>query len=98
MHSELLSGLESPIVTPTLYGTDVSFLFHHCILLFAGADQVTLDGVYHSPLGAVIAVDGKVGRPWYGSPEVLPKWVHHISQTQKSNSVVEVGDTLPPNL
>ena len=64
----------------------------------AGADQVTLDGVYHSPLGAVIAVDGKVGRPWYGSPEVLPKWVHHISRTQESDSIVEVGDALPPTL
>lgn len=63
----------------------------------AGADQVTLDGVYHSPLGAVIAVDGKVGRPWYGSPEVLPKWIHHIS-CDESDSMVEVGDTLPPTL
>ena len=62
----------------------------------AGADQVTLDGVYHSPLGAVIAVDGKVGRPWYGSPEVLPKWIQHIS-CDESNNMVEVGDTLPPN-
>lgn len=62
-----------------------------------GADQVTLDGVYHSPLGAVIAVDGKVGRPWYGSPEVLPKWIHHIS-CDESDSMVEVGDTLPPKL
>lgn len=65
---------------------------------FAGADQVTLDGVYHSPLGAVVAVDGKIGRPWYGSPEVLPQWVQHISDTNESDSVVEVGDTLPPNL
>lgn len=63
-----------------------------------GADQVTLDGVYHSPLGAVVAVDGKIGRPWYGSPEVLPKWIHHISDTNESDSIVEVGDTLPPNL
>ncbi len=63
----------------------------------AGADQVTLDGVYHSPLGAVIAVDGKVGRPWYGSPEILPKWIHHIS-CDESDSMVELGDTLPPNL
>ena len=63
----------------------------------AGADQVTLDGVYHSPLGAVIAVDGKVGRPWYGSPEVLPKWVQHISCDESDNRV-EVGDTLPPNV
>lgn len=67
------------------------------VLVTAGADQVTLDGVYHSPLGAVIAVDGKVGRPWYGSPEVLPKWIHHIS-CDESDSMVEVGDTLPPNL
>ena len=63
----------------------------------SGADQVTLDGVYHSPLGEVIAVDGKAGRPWYGSPEILPRWVHHIS-CDESNNVVEVGDTLPHEL
>ena len=33
-----------------------------------GAEHVTLDGVYHSPLGA------GAGRPWYGSADVLPKW------------------------
>ena len=68
------------------------------LMLPAGADQVTLDGVYHSPLGAVVAVDGKIGRPWYGSPEVLPQWINHISDTNESDSIVEIGDTLPPNL
>ena len=62
-----------------------------------GADQVTLDGVYHSPLGAVIAVDGKVGRPWYGSPEILPQWIRHID-CDESQNVVEVGSTLPPDM
>ena len=38
----------------------------------AGAKHVTLDGVYHSPLGAIIAVDGKPGRPWYGEPVSVP--------------------------
>lgn len=46
----------------------------------AGAKQITLDGVYHSPLGAVLpAADGsKPGRPWYGSPECVDGWVHEI--------------------
>ena len=39
----------------------------------AGAKHVTLDGVYHSPLGAIIAVDGKPGRPWYGEPASGPR-------------------------
>lgn len=34
-----------------------------------GAAQVTLDGVFHGPLGASEA------RPWYGSPGVLEQWV-----------------------
>ena len=72
-------------------------LLLHGHVYIAGADQVTLDGVYHSPLGSVIAVYGKVGRPWYCSPEVLPKWIQHIS-CDESDSMVELGDTLPPNV
>lgn len=67
------------------------------MLVLTGADQVTLDGVYHSPLGAVLAVDGKVGRPWYGSPEILPQWIRHID-CDESQNVVEVGSTLPPDM
>ncbi|KAK9829466.1 hypothetical protein WJX72_006040 [[Myrmecia] bisecta] len=44
-----------------------------------GAKQLTLDGVYHSPLGALEAVeDGKPGRPWYGSTGVLDQWLEHV--------------------
>lgn len=44
----------------------------HCLACVAGAKQVTLEGVYHSPLGAA------VGRSWYGSPDVIDRWVHEI--------------------
>ena len=37
-----------------------------------GATQVTLEGVFHSPLGA-----GE-GRPWYGSDGVLDSWVEAV--------------------
>jgi hypothetical protein len=37
-----------------------------------GAKQLTLDGVFHSPIGA------KVGRSWYGSEDVIDSWVHEI--------------------
>ena len=37
---------------------------------------MTLDGVYHSPLGAIIAVDGKPGRPWYGELASVPQCLH----------------------
>jgi hypothetical protein len=36
-----------------------------------GSRELTLEGVYHSPLGA-----GE-GRPWYGTPGVLEQWVGH---------------------
>jgi hypothetical protein len=38
----------------------------------AGAKQVTLEGVFHSPLGAA------AGRSWYGSQDVMDRWVHEI--------------------
>uniref|UniRef100_A0A1D1YVW7 GPI inositol-deacylase n=1 Tax=Anthurium amnicola TaxID=1678845 RepID=A0A1D1YVW7_9ARAE len=38
-----------------------------------GALNISLDGVYHSPVGS-----NDVQRPWYGSPAVLDKWVHHL--------------------
>ena len=37
-----------------------------------GAKQVTLEGVFHSPLGAA------AGRSWYGSEDVIDRWVHEI--------------------
>ena len=39
-------------------------------VLLAGAKNITLEGVFHSPLGASPASgDGETpGRPWYGSP------------------------------
>ncbi|GJP53918.1 hypothetical protein CLOM_g13039 [Closterium sp. NIES-68] len=40
--------------------------------LLEGAENLILDGVYHSPVGASEA------RPWYGSPSILPKWQHHL--------------------
>ncbi|KAF6158855.1 hypothetical protein GIB67_012498 [Kingdonia uniflora] len=38
-----------------------------------GALNITLDGVYHSPVGS-----DDTQRPWYGSPAVVDKWVHHL--------------------
>ncbi|KAI4356174.1 hypothetical protein L6164_000218 [Bauhinia variegata] len=38
-----------------------------------GALNISLDGVYHSPVGS----DDEL-RPWYGSPAVLEKWVEHL--------------------
>ncbi|CAI5937868.1 unnamed protein product [Closterium sp. NIES-65] len=40
--------------------------------LLEGAENLILDGMYHSPVGASEA------RPWYGSPSVLPSWQHHL--------------------
>lgn len=38
-----------------------------------GALNISLEGVYHSPVGADDAA-----RPWYGSPAVVKEWVHHL--------------------
>ncbi|GMH17454.1 hypothetical protein Nepgr_019295 [Nepenthes gracilis] len=38
-----------------------------------GALNISLDGVYHSPLGS-----DDLTRPWYGSPSVVDKWVNHL--------------------
>ncbi|MCO5551124.1 hypothetical protein L7F22_004621 [Adiantum nelumboides] len=38
-----------------------------------GARNITLNGVYHSMLGA-----RHPDRPWYGSPGVLEQWVHFL--------------------
>ncbi|XP_021283482.1 uncharacterized protein LOC110415992 isoform X1 [Herrania umbratica] len=38
-----------------------------------GALNISLDGVYHSPVGS-----DDVSRPWYGSPPVVEQWIHHL--------------------
>ncbi|XVF56712.1 hypothetical protein PTKIN_Ptkin06aG0142200 [Pterospermum kingtungense] len=38
-----------------------------------GALNISLDGVYHSPVGS-----DDESRPWYGSPAVVEQWVHHL--------------------
>ncbi|KAK9827302.1 hypothetical protein WJX81_002605 [Elliptochloris bilobata] len=43
-----------------------------------GATQLTLPGVFHTPIGAVSPTTGqviKLPRPWYGSPGVLERWI-----------------------
>ncbi len=39
-----------------------------------GAINLTLDGVYHSPVGA------NEERPWYGTTSILDRWIHHLQQ------------------
>ncbi|KAG8391360.1 hypothetical protein BUALT_Bualt01G0179700 [Buddleja alternifolia] len=38
-----------------------------------GALNISVDGVYHSPVGS----DDET-RPWYGSPAVVEQWIHHL--------------------
>ena len=62
------------------------------VLCAAGAEQITLDGVYHSPLG------GGVSRPWYGSPEVLERWIRVVYDGKELDTdfQVELGDMVAP--
>ncbi|XP_047340348.1 uncharacterized protein LOC124943936 [Impatiens glandulifera] len=38
-----------------------------------GAMNISLDGVYHSPVGS-----DELSRPWYGSPTVVEQWVQYL--------------------
>ncbi|GMP42126.1 hypothetical protein CsSME_00011965 [Camellia sinensis var. sinensis] len=38
-----------------------------------GALNISLDGVYHSPVGS-----DDESRPWYGSPAIVEQWIHHL--------------------
>ncbi|BFG21333.1 hypothetical protein CerSpe_076070 [Prunus speciosa] len=38
-----------------------------------GALNISLDGVYHSPVGS-----DDILRPWYGSPAIVEQWIHHL--------------------
>ncbi|KAM5554353.1 hypothetical protein ABKV19_022628 [Rosa sericea] len=38
-----------------------------------GALNISIDGVYHSPVGS-----DDILRPWYGSPAIVEQWIHHL--------------------
>ncbi|KAM7274182.1 hypothetical protein ACFE04_028846 [Oxalis oulophora] len=38
-----------------------------------GALNISLDGVYHSPVGS-----DDISRPWYGSPAIVEQWIDHL--------------------
>lgn len=57
----------------------------------AGAEQITLEGVYHSPLG------GGALRPWYGSPEIIDQWIRVVyDKDLDTDYQVELGNMLAP--
>ncbi len=64
----------------------------------AGAEQVTLEGIYHSPLGSAEAVEGvvKAGRPWYGSPGTLELWLSHIADESELTLDSDQSTGAPP--
>jgi len=47
-----------------------------------GATELSLDGVYHSPLGDKLPFLG----PWYGSESILPLWAHHLDGSSPPSS------------
>ena len=62
----------------------------------SGAKQITLEGVYHSPLGATLpSPDGlKPGRPWYGSADVVDRWVAEV--TRDASELAGAPSSPPP--
>ena len=57
----------------------------------AGAENITLEGVFHGPLGSADA-----DRPWYGSPSVLEQWIRVVYDGKELDREfqVEVGQML----
>ncbi len=63
----------------------------------AGARQITLEGVYHSPVGAVhVLEDGKPGRQWYGSRKVLKSWIGFVTcpRSELKDATVKLEDVM----
>lgn len=58
----------------------------------SGAEQITLEGVFHGPLGGGKDAD----RPWYGSPGVLDQWIRVVYDGRELDKdfQVEVGQML----
>ena len=58
----------------------------------SGAEQITLEGVFHGPLGGGKDAD----RPWYGSPSVLDQWIRVVYDGRELDEEyqVEVGQML----
>ena len=48
--------------------------------ILSGALQLTLEDVYHSPVGSVDGTETKKGRLWYGSGPVLEQWIKYITE------------------
>lgn len=69
--------------------------------LHTGALQVTLEEVYHSPVGSRDGTEGKNVRLWYGSEPVLEQWFRHLVEKVEygEGGVVAIEDiaedTLP---
>lgn len=57
-----------------------------------GAVNLTLDGAYHSPLGA------SKDRRWYGTPEIASRWIDAVDGTMaglaSSDGILEVQQVL----
>ncbi|EFN57019.1 hypothetical protein CHLNCDRAFT_21429, partial [Chlorella variabilis] len=51
-----------------------------------GALQITMDGCYHSPLGAEDGRALESPRLWYGSHTLIDEWVHVVLQPQAAAS------------
>lgn len=47
--------------------------------LLAGAEQVVLDGVFHS-MSRVRTFNEPTDVPWYGSEQVVDAWLHHLAK------------------
>lgn len=74
-----------------LRGSDIIWLHAS-----AGAKNITLEGVFHSPLGSSAAEGEDPGRPWYGSRGVLERWIGEVERdiSELSGDTVSMADML----
>ena len=64
-----------------------------CLL---GALQITLEDVYHSPVGSRDGTGDQKGRLWYGSEPVLDQWFQHLVEetVSKDSGVVDMSEIM----
>ena len=91
-HCESLLASDSKLCAASVYQSDARPRLTVSFAPGSGAEQITLEGVFHGPLGG----GRDAGMPWYGSPGVLEQWIEVVYDGRELGEEfqVEVGQTL----
>ena len=66
----------------------------------SGALQLTLEDVYHSPVGSVDGTETDKGRLWYGSGPVLEQWIKYMIEDgdYSASGTVPLAEIIQPSV